>query len=269
MTPSPQLNLAIRAAREAGTIALQQFDRHAHLKIEEKGRSDLVSEADQMVEKEILFHLRKGYPQWDVVAEESRPRRRQRSEWCWVVDPIDGTTNFIHGIPHFAISIALMREQEVMAGVVYHPVSGELFMAERGAGAFLNDHRIRISKTERLQQALICTGFPVRHAPYLPPYLTLFNQLLPLCHDMRRSGSAALDLAYTAAGRFDGFWEVGLAPWDMAAGVLLLREAGGIVSDLNGRNSFIHSGHIVAANPVIHEQLVAHTQAWGSNQSSS
>ncbi|MBF0124002.1 MAG: inositol monophosphatase [Magnetococcales bacterium] len=255
MTPSPQLNLAIRAAREAGTIALQQFDRHDRLTIEEKGRSDLVSEADRLVEKEILFHLRKGYPQWDIVSEESRPKRQQRSEWCWIIDPIDGTTNFVRGVPHFAISIALMYGQEVVTGVVYHPVSGELFVAERGCGAFLGNHRMRVSKTERLQQALLCTGFPVRQPQQLPSYLAAFNALLPLCHDIRRTGSAALDLAYTAAGRFDAFWEMGLASWDIAAGALLVREAGGIVSDFEGKNDFMRSGAIVAGNPVIQGQL--------------
>ncbi|MBF0424549.1 MAG: inositol monophosphatase [Magnetococcales bacterium] len=263
-THSPILTVITRAARKAGIIALRHFDRRHELTIREKHRHDFVSEADTNVEKEILYHLRKAYPQYGVLAEESSSDKSLPQGWYWIIDPIDGTTNFLRGISHFAISIALAQDNDVMAGAVFDPVLDELFTAERGRGAFLNDHRLRVASTTTLTDAFLATGFPVRDLSLRQRYLPSFAALLTASGPgLRRSGCAALELAYTAAGRFDGFWELGLSPWDIAAGVLLVREAGGFVSDLNGGNGFLGSGDVVAANPILHAELLATVQRSG------
>lgn len=256
MNPSPELNVLIRAARKAGVLALRHFDRLDRLEIHMKQRNDPVSSADIEVEREIIYHLRKAYPDYDLLAEET-PVERSPGKRCWIVDPIDGTANFIRGISHFAISIALASEKgEVVAGVVYAPVVDELFIAERGRGAFLNNHRIRVSRQHTLKQGLLATGFPFKAQKYLDFYLKSFRALFLESGDIRHMGCAALDLSYTAAGRFEGFWEMQLAPWDMAAGSLILQEAGGFVTDFSGSEHFMESGHIVGANPVLHQRML-------------
>ncbi|MBF0137824.1 MAG: inositol monophosphatase [Magnetococcus sp. DMHC-1] len=264
MQQSPILTVAIRAARKAGSIALRHFDRRDELTIREKHPHDFVSDADTHVEKEILYHLRKAYPQHGILAEESAFDNKLRQGAYWIIDPIDGTTNFLHGIPHFSISIALAQDDQIMAGLVFDPVKDELFAAERGRGAFLNDRRIRVANTRSLADAFLVTGFPVHNRALRPLYLQSFTTLLMASGPgVRRTGSAALDLAYTAAGRFDGFWELDLNPWDIAAGALLVREAGGFVSDLNGENGFLESGDILAANPPLHAELLATIRSSG------
>ncbi len=260
MEPSPPVNIAIRAIRKAGAIALFHFDRRDQLHIKEKGPADFVSEADLLVEKEILFHLRKAYPQWDILSEETSSKRKLQSEFSWIVDPIDGTSNFIHGIPHFALTIAIAKGENIVAGLIYQPILNELFLAEKGRGAYLNERRIRVSTCRHFEQAFLVTGFPLRYRERIASNLETFNRILPTCGDLRRSGSAALDLAYTAAGRFDGFWETGLFPWDMAAGSLLMQEAGGLTSDFEGRNGFLRSGNVVAGSPEIHAELLKRIQ---------
>jgi myo-inositol-1(or 4)-monophosphatase len=261
MEPSPAINIAIRAIRSAGSVALYHFDRRDQLNVREKGPGDLVSDADLLVEKEIMFHLRKGYPQWDIISEESSGRQRNsgrlRSEWQWIIDPIDGTSNFLHGQPHFSIVIALAKGDDIFGGLIYQPILNELFLAEKGRGAYLNNRRIRISPCRHFRQALLVSGFPLHRPERLPAQLEAFNRILTECDGVRSSGSAALDLAYTAAGRYDGCWESGLSIWDMAAGSLLMREAGGLTSDFNGRGEFLQSGNIVAGNPSIQPELLA------------
>ncbi|MBF0141970.1 MAG: inositol monophosphatase [Magnetococcales bacterium] len=255
MNYSPLLTVMVRAARKAGALAVQFFDRRHQLEVAFKGKDDPVTSADTAVEKEILFHLRKAYPRYGILAEESPPSTG-KEEWQWVVDPIDGTLNFLHGNPHFALSIGLARGDELQAGVVYDPVRDELFTAERGRGAFLNDQRIRVSDRGTLNGALIATGFPLRRKHLAAPYLSSFAAVFAASADIRRAGSASLDLAYTAAGRFDGFWESGLSPWDIAAGCIIVQEAGGFCSDFQGGNQFLGSGNIVAGNPNLHRHLL-------------
>ncbi|MBF0624268.1 MAG: inositol monophosphatase [Magnetococcales bacterium] len=264
MLHSPVMNLAVRAARKAGALALRYFDRREQLQVREKAAHDFVSEADTRVEREILYHLRKGYPQYGVLAEESADPARRPTGHHWIIDPIDGTTNFLRGLPHFAISIALAEDDQVLAGLVYNPVQDELFTAEKGAGAFFNGHRIRVTNIPHLADAFLATGFPVRERGLRQAYLKSFGPLLLSSGPgVRRAGSAALDLAYTAAGRFDGFWEMNLCVWDIAAGILLVREAGGFVSDFNGGNGFLESGDVVAAGPGLHPRMLEKIRAAG------
>ncbi|ABK42607.1 Inositol-phosphate phosphatase [Magnetococcus marinus MC-1] len=265
MNPAPALHVAIRAARRAGQIALQQFDRPEKLEIHEKAPHDLVTSADLAVEKELMDQLSRGYPQYGFLTEESGSHR-PHAEFQWIIDPIDGTTNFVRGIPHFAISIALARRGEVVAGVVHDPFKDETFTAEKGGGAFFNERRIRVSGQERLSHALLGTGFPFRHRSVMPSYLKAFGQVMENVSEVRRAGSAALDLAYVAAGRFDGFWEMRLAPWDIAAGQLLVTEAGGYVCSVTGEKDYMKSGDIVAATPGIHEKLLHLLQGAGLHQ---
>lgn len=259
MNYSPHTNVAIRAARQAGSKAMVLFSRRHELEVRHKERGEWVSNADTEVEREILYHLKKGYPQFGIQAEESGSQLRD-SEYRWIVDPIDGTDNFIHGIPHFAISIALAEGNNLIVGVVYDPVSDELYVGERGGGAFLNDRRIRAGQNRLLSRAMLATGFPQRNKEFLPAYWDSFRTLCSACHGIRSQGSAALDLCHTAAGRYDGFWEKGLAAWDIAAGALILQEAGGLITDFDGSNDFLKSGDVVAANAVIHNRMLAKIQ---------
>ncbi|MEG3638372.1 inositol monophosphatase family protein [Magnetococcus sp. PR-3] len=260
MNSAPALHVAVRAARRAGQIALQQFDRPEKLEIHEKAPHDLVTSADLAVENELISQLSRGYPQYGFLAEESGSQRGQ-AEYQWIIDPIDGTTNFVRGIPHFAISIALARRGEVVAGLVHDPFKDETFTAERGGGAFLNERRIRVSGQERLSHSLLGTGFPFRHPSVKKPYLKAFAEVMENVSEVRRAGSAALDLAYVAAGRFDGFWELRLSQWDIAAGQLLVSEAGGYVCGVSGEKDHMKYGDIVAATPGIHAKLLALLQA--------
>ncbi|MBF0187061.1 MAG: inositol monophosphatase [Magnetococcales bacterium] len=257
MNLSPTLNVAVSAAREAGNRVLRYFDNRHRLRIHEKQPNDLVTNADTEAEQILVQSLSRAYPDYGIIAEEGGSRT-QPGQHAWVIDPIDGTTNFVRGIPHFAITIALVLDDEIQSALIYQPVLQELFLAEKGRGAFLNNHRIRISDQETLEGAVLATGFPHRSKEHLKPYLSSFESLFTLSGGIRRAGSAALDLAYVAAGRYDGFWEMKLAPWDIAAGILMVREAGGYTSDFAGGRESLRSGNILAANPHIHPTMLSH-----------
>ena len=250
----PMLNTAVRAARQSARIILMHYDRLDRIEVIQKGRNDFVSQADTEAEEIALEILLKAYPEHGVVAEESG--RREGGEYTWVIDPLDGTTNFIHGFPQFAVSIAVLKGSTIEHGVIYDPLRNELFTSSRGQGAQLNDRRIRVSNCGLLELALLGTGFPFRELDRLDQWVKAFRTLTRRSAGIRRTGSAALDLAYVAAGRMDGFWEFGLQPWDMAAGALLIREAGGLISDPAGSQDFLDSGNVVTANPRIFNDLL-------------
>lgn len=252
----PMLNIAVRAARAAGKILVKQFDQGQPIDATAKGPNDWVSEMDKAAEKAIIDTIRKSYPDHGIIAEESGQQQGADNDFQWVIDPLDGTTNYLRGIPHFCISIALLHKGSVQQGVVYDPVREELFTASRGAGAQLNGRRLRIDPKVELKGALLATGFPFKAKYKLPEYQHMFNNLFEHCADMRRAGAAALDLAYVAAGRFDGFFEMGLKPWDMLAGELMIREAGGIVSDLEGGHNYVQTGNVAAGAPKVLKQML-------------
>jgi myo-inositol-1(or 4)-monophosphatase len=248
----PIVNIATEAALSAGKIIIRALQRPDMIKSAEKQPNDFVTEVDQRVEKDIIAAIKKAYPTHNILGEESGQTFGDDEDYLWVIDPIDGTRNFMHGFPHFAVSIAVFHKNKIEHAVIYDPSKQELFTATRGKGAFLNDRRIRVSTRKTLEGALIGTGFAYRHIDKdakLPG--KMFRALLPECGDIRRAGAATLDLAYVACGRFDGFWEMGLKIWDIAAGVLLIKEAGGIVSDPQGGEDYLKTGNIVAANPAI------------------
>lgn len=250
----PMLNIAVRAARQAGNVIVRAITRIDSLNITEKEQNDFVSEVDRMAEQEIIATLRKAYPSHAILAEESGAR--EGNDYTWIIDPLDGTTNFLRGIPHYAVSIALQHKGQLEQAVVYDPVKNELFTATRGGGAQLNDRRIRVTDRRTLKGALLGTGIPFREDQSLDKYLPTMAALLPGTAGVRRAGSAALDLAYVAAGRFDGFWEFGLRPWDIAAGILLVHEAGGTVTDTNGSENYLMSGNVLAANFKVHAEML-------------
>ena len=245
----PLLNIAVRAARSAGDVIVRHLDRLDLLEVEDKGRHDVVSEVDRQAEARIIGVIRKAYPDHAILAEESG--RHPGSEFEWVVDPLDGTRNYLRGFPHFAVSIAVRRRGTVEQGVIFDPVRQELFAASRGTGASLDNRRIRVAARSGLRDAMIATGLPARRASEVDVHLAEMRALCLEGANLRRSGSAALDLAYVAAGRLDGFWEWGLSPWDLAAGILLVREAGGIVTGREGADDAMDSGDVVAANPKV------------------
>ncbi len=250
----PMLNIAVRAARNAGRIISRNMDRVDTLSIETKQRNDFVTEVDKQAEAEIIQTLHRSYPDHAFWAEESG--RQGDSEFVWIIDPLDGTTNFIHGFPQFAVSIALQHNGRIEHGVIYDPVNDELFTSSRGEGVSVNNRKLRVSKQRNLTAALIGTGFPYRNDQDLETYLEIFRKFIGATAGLRRPGAAALDLAYVAAGRLDGFFEMDLRPWDIAAGALMVREAGGLIGDLKGGEDWLESGNIVAANPkVFHEML--------------
>ena len=242
----PAINVAVKAARAAGNIILRYLSRVENLAVEEKSRHDYVSEVDRLAEAEIVKELRRAYPDHAVLGEESG--QTGKSSKVWIIDPLDGTHNYLRGFPHFSVSIGFRDHGDLIYGVVYDPLRDEIFTASKGDGAFLNDRRIRVSKRENLQGALLCTGFPYRQREHLHAQLNMTRALLADAVDIRRTGSAALDLAYVANGRLDGFFEIGLNPWDMAAGVLLVREAGGHTCDFAGRGGMPDSGNLIAGN---------------------
>ncbi len=246
----PMLNTAIKAARRAGNLILRNLSRIDSLSVSTKQRHDFVTEVDHQAEQEIIKVLRRAYPDHGILAEESGLKQSD-SEFTWIIDPLDGTTNYLHGFPQYAVSIALKKQQELDQAVIYDPLKNELFTASRGAGAQLDNRRIRVSPRAKLDGALLGTGFPFRMKQHLDAYLEMFRALFTDTAGIRRAGSAALDLAYVASGRLDGFWEMGLSPWDMAAGVLLIKEAGGLVCDFNGRHDYLETGHIIAGTPRI------------------
>jgi myo-inositol-1(or 4)-monophosphatase len=250
----PMLTIAVRAARSAGNLIVRSLDRLDSLSIQTKDRNDFVTEVDQNAEREIISILHKAYPGHGFLAEESGAHAG--NDYEWIIDPLDGTTNFLHGFPQFAVSIALRHKGRLEQAVVYNPLSQELFTASRGSGAFLNERRIRVSQQKGLEGALLGTGFPFKAQQHLDAYLGMFRALFPDTAGIRRPGSAALDLAYVAAGRLDGFWEIGLNVWDMAAGVLLIQEAGGISSDFLGGNNHLTSGNLVSGNPKVFAEIL-------------
>jgi myo-inositol-1(or 4)-monophosphatase len=250
----PTLNIAVRAARSAGNVIIRNLDRLDSLAVHTKDRNDFVSEVDQQAEQEIIYILRKAFPDHGILAEESG--LREGNDYQWIIDPLDGTTNFLHGFPQFAVSIALRHKGRLEQGVVYDPLRQELFTATRGAGAMLNDRRLRVTKRKSLEGALLGTGFPFKAQHHLETYLDMFRALFPHTAGIRRPGSAALDLAYVASGRLDGFWEIGLNTWDMAAGVLLIQEAGGLSSDFLGGHNYLESGNLVAGSPKVFTDIL-------------
>jgi myo-inositol-1(or 4)-monophosphatase len=250
---NPLLNIATQAARSASKIILQFFDRIDTLNIVEKEMNHLVSEVDLMAEREIIHHIEKAYPEHSIIAEEVG--EKSGNNYTWFIDPLDGTANYLHGLPHFSISIAIAQDNQIEAALIYDPIRQELFTAAKGNGAFLDQKRIRVSHRKKLESTLIGTGFPFKKKQYIKPYLQSFEAIFESVSDIRRGGSAALDLAYVAAGRLDGFWETGLSQWDLAAGSLLIQEAGGAITDFEGKNNFITSGNVIASNLKIQKPL--------------
>ena len=253
----PMLNIAIKAARAAGAIINRGSQDLDILKISHKGPNDFVSEVDQAAEAAIIEILLGAYPQHGILAEESgRQHGAKHSEFVWIIDPLDGTTNFLHGFPVYAVSIALAFRGQVQQAVVYDPTRNDLFYASRGRGAYLNDRRLRVSKRTRLSDSLIGTGFPFRRGDSFQRYVKMFETVMQNCAGVRRPGAAALDLCYVAAGWYDGFFETGLNPWDMAAGSLMITEAGGLVGNFTGESDFLYQREVVAGNPKVYGQLV-------------
>ena len=249
------LNTAVKAARKAGAIISRASFDVDKLTVRTKRQHDFVSEVDHAAEDAIIRTLKEAYPGHGFLAEESGYRDKQ-AEFLWVIDPLDGTTNFLHGVPQYCVSIGLMHKGKPTQAVVFDPTRNELFTATKGAGAYLNDRRIRVSKVDRLEGALISTGFPFKVIDHVDDYLRMLKNMMKTTSGVRRAGAAALDLAYVACGRYDGFWEKGLSPWDMCAGSLLIREAGGLVGDYEGNDGFLDKGEIVAANSKIFAALL-------------
>jgi myo-inositol-1(or 4)-monophosphatase len=250
----PLLNIAVRAARRAGDVIIRSLNRLESLTVTSKGRNDFVTEVDQAAEAEIIATVRRHYPHHAFLAEESGSSGE--NDTVWIIDPLDGTTNFLHGFPVFSVSIACQIKGRLEHAVVYDPMRGELFTASRGAGAHLENHRMRVSKARTLDGALVATGFPYRaNMKYLDAYMGMLRAVTEQAAGVRRPGSAALDLAYVAAGRVDAFWEIGLAPWDTAAGTLLIQEAGGRIGTLTG-GDYKQAGHIVAGTPKVYAELL-------------
>jgi myo-inositol-1(or 4)-monophosphatase len=245
------------AALKAARGLVRDFGEVEQLQVSIKGPGEFVSTADLKAERTLRNELSRARPGYGLLFEEGGEVAGSDTRHRWIVDPLDGTTNFLHGIPHFAISIALERDGEVIAGVVYEPTRDEMYWAEKGAGAYLNDRRLRVSARRQLSEALVGTGLPFRERGDQPVYLGTLAAVLPATSGVRRFGAAALDLAYVAAGRLDGFWEFGLSPWDIAAGMLLVREAGGFVTDLAGGQTMMQTGDVLAANDRLHLPLAA------------
>jgi len=257
MAMHPMLGIAVKAARRAGNVINRGARDIDLLTITSKGPKDFVSEVDREAERTIVETLLASYPDHAILAEEGTAKGdNANAENVWIIDPLDGTTNFLHGFPQYCVSIALAQRGVVTQGVVYDPVRNDLFTATRGRGAFLNDRRIRVSRRQHLRDCLIGTGFPFRDGSYLDTYLRMMKTMIEQTAGLRRPGAAALDLAYVAAGFYDGFWEVGLNAWDVAAGSLLIQEAGGLIGDLAGDSDFLHGGQVIAATPKVFAQMV-------------
>jgi myo-inositol-1(or 4)-monophosphatase len=254
MNMHPMLNIAVKAARRAGNIIVRASRNLDIVAAREKAANDYVSEVDQEAEQTIIRTLREAYPDHAILAEESGASGD--SEYQWIIDPLDGTTNFLHGFPQYAVSIALAHKGIVTQAVVYDPCRNDLFTATRGRGAYLNETRLRVSKRAELRSSLIGTGFPFRQLEQVDTYLAMFRDIIKKTAGVRRPGAAALDLAYVAAGHLDGFWELGLSPWDIAAGGLLITEAGGLIGDLEGNENYMESGNVVAGNPKVFVEML-------------
>jgi myo-inositol-1(or 4)-monophosphatase len=250
----PIINIAVKAARRAGRIINQAADNLDALTVRHKSLNDLVSEVDRAAEEAIIHTIRAAYPDHAILAEESGASGE--SEHVWIIDPLDGTTNYLHGFPQYCVSIGVKHRGVLSHGVIFDPTRNDLYTASRGRGAFLNDRRMRVSRRTKLIDALVGTGFPFRMFEHMDPYIAILRELMGKTAGIRRPGAAALDLAAVAAGRYDGFWEIGLSPWDMAAGALMVLEAGGLVGDLQGEEHYLERGMIIAGNPKIFAQLV-------------
>jgi myo-inositol-1(or 4)-monophosphatase len=250
------LNIAIKAARAAGSAIMRSLNRLDSVPVMEKARYDFATEVDRAAEAEALREIRRAFPDHSILAEESGASGTH-SRFTWVIDPLDGTSNYLRGFPHYAVSIAQLDRGEPVLGVVYDPVRDELFVAARGSGATLNERKIRVSQRLGLEGALVATGLPYRQRQHLNAQLGMLRALLGAAEDIRRTGSAALDLCYVACGRLDGFFEIGLKPWDIAAGALMVREAGGRVTDFRGEAGFMQSGNVVAANLKVGDAMLA------------
>ena len=253
---SPVLNVMISAARKASRALRRDFGEVENLQVSRKGPGDFVTNSDMRSEKILREELEYARPGYGFLIEESGEIIGNDKTHRWIVDPLDGTTNFLHGIPHFSISIALEREGELVAGVVYNPITDELFYAEKGQGAFMNDKRLRVAARISLADAVFACGDPHSNREGREAFIAEIDRLLPKISGLRRMASSALDLAWVAAGRVDGFWERGLAPWDIAAGIVLVREAGGIVTDIHNGSQFLEQGNIIASNDVLHRLLM-------------
>lgn len=252
----PMLNIATRTARQAGDLIRRYAGDVDKVRIQLKDANDFVSEVDKQAEREIIQALRRAYPDHAILGEESGKHGDETAEYQWVIDPLDGTTNFLYGLPHFAVSIGLKQKGRLFLGVVYDPLRDELFAAARGEGATLNNRRIRVSSRPSLENALLATGVPFRANQNLDLYLDTLRVLVPGTAGVRRFGSAALDLAWVACGRYDGFWEFGLQAWDLAAGALIIQEAGGLVGDLHGGSEHLTHGNLLAANPKVFKEML-------------
>ncbi|MCC5791133.1 MAG: inositol monophosphatase [Legionellaceae bacterium] len=250
----PIMNIASDAARAAGDIILRNMDQLDRIKIGEKSENDFFSDIDVKAEQTIIHHIHKAYPQHGIIAEESG-NYNEDAETVWIIDPLDGTSNYLHGFPFFCVSIAIRVKNRIEHGIVYDPIRHESFSASRGYGARMNTRRIRVSSKTQLQSSLLATGFPVRQAHLAGKFIPAAEKLFGNCAGVRRTGSAALDLAYVASGRLDGIFEFGLRLWDLAAGTLLIKEAGGMVGDFEGGEKYLKSGNIIAANPKLFKAL--------------
>ncbi len=249
----PLVHIAVTAARSAGNLIMRQLDRADTLAVTRKGRNDFVSEVDRAAEAEIVRTIRRAHPRHAILAEEGGADGDH--PYRWVIDPLDGTTNFLHRLPHFAVSIAVQHKGRTEHGVIYAPCTQDLWVASRGKGATLNNRRIRVSKVMQPEEALVGTGVPIRAGATLDGYLPQLKAIVGMSAGVRRAGSAALDLAYVASGRLDAFWELALKPWDIAAGVLMVQEAGGVVTELFNGPDLLASGHVLAANPKMHDHF--------------
>ncbi|MEI6557813.1 MAG: inositol monophosphatase family protein [Rhodospirillaceae bacterium] len=252
---SATINVMVRAAEKAGRLLIRDFGEVEQLQVSRKGPADFVSTADLKAEKAVKAELQKARPEFGFLMEESGAAEGRDKGSRWIVDPLDGTTNFLHGLPHWAVSIALEREGEIVAGVVYEPVRDEMFWAEKGQGCFLNAQRLRVSERRRLEDSLVATGIPFKGRGDHPPFLRQQTAVMAEVAGIRRFGSAALDLAYVAAGRYEGYWESGLCPWDIAAGILLVTEAGGFVTEIAGGRNPLYGPTLLAANSHLHRPL--------------
>ncbi|MBF0167072.1 MAG: inositol monophosphatase [Alphaproteobacteria bacterium] len=251
---SPLYNVMDGAVRKAAKRLVRDFGEVEHLQVSVKGAADFVSTADINAERTLVQELSKARPGWGFLLEEGGEKKGD-GHHVWVIDPLDGTTNFLHGIPHFAISVALLKDDDLLAGIVYNPVTDEEFWAEKGMGAWLNERRLRVSARKKLEESLFATGLPFKGKPDHDKTLSQVGRVMAVSAGVRRMGSASLDLAYVAAGRFDGFWEENIKPWDMAAGLLLVKEAGGTLTDMTGNHAMMERGDVIASNGQLHNDL--------------
>lgn len=257
---NPMLNIAIRAARAAADVIIKNINKVPDMRINQKAQNDFVTHVDLEAEQKIIETLHKAYPEHGFYAEESG--KQAGNDYIWIIDPLDGTTNYLYGFPQYAVSIALQVKGRLEVAVVYDPFKDELFAASRGDGATLNDRKIRVNPIVSTRDAILATGFPFRNRQLLNIHSQMISTFMDTAADFRRAGSAALDLAYVAAGRLDGYWELALQPWDIAAGALIVREAGGLVGDISGSDDYLKTGHIVAGNPRIFASMVKQTRPY-------